>query len=476
MAVLALVGPARGARLRVFLLALAVTDDIGALIVIALRYTAHLHLLPLLWAAVGVAAIAGLRRLQAWRGVGYAVVSVATWLATYLSGIAPTLAGVVIALILPVYPPRRTEVEEAGRLATAFRQSPNPEYARAARQGIDRAVSVNERLMRLHEPYTGFVIVPLFALANAGVRVSEGALAQAIRSPITWGVVAGLVVGKFLGITGTTLLAARLRGNSPFGPGFRRTWLAGGAALSGIGFTIALFIIQLALPDPRQADQARIGVLAATVLATAIGSTVFALDRRLRPCSIDEAEMLVRPVDSARDHIRGPVDAPLTIIEYGDFECPFCSKATGSLAQVRAHFGDELRYVFRHMPLEQHHPSARRAALASEAAARQGRFWEMHDLMFAHHDELSPDNLREYASRVGLDTARFDEDIRHGKVSVRVDDDAIDAGTAELSGTPTFYLGVADTPPRRHHGPHDAATLIANLTTLRNAGVQASSR
>lgn len=463
---LALVGPARGARLRVFLLTLAVADDIGALLVIAVRYTEHLRIMPLLCAVAGFVAIAWLRRLQAWRGVGYAVVSAATWLATYESGIHPTLAGVVIALILPVFPPQRGEVERAAKLTIAFRQSPNPEYARAARLGIDRAVSVNERLMRLHEPYTSFVIVPIFALANAGVRLDGQTLTDAAHSPLTWGVIVGLVVGKFVGIFGMTALSAAWRPKS-MAPGIGVSRLAGGAALSGIGFTISLFIVDLALHEQRLKDEARVGVLAATVIATALGWLIFAVDRRVDPPSPAAATALLRPLDPDRDHIRGPVDAPLTLVEYGDFECPFCSKATGSLMQVRTHFGDDLRYVFRHLPLEEYHPAAKRAAQAAEAAGAQGKFWEMHDLLFRHHDALTPDDLRGYADAIELDIDRFEEDLRLGKFAVRVDDDAIDAESSDVNGTPTFYLGARSETPRRHSGPHDAATLIARLEELR---------
>jgi Na+/H+ antiporter NhaA len=463
---LALIGPACGARLRVFLLTLAVADDIGALAVIAVVYTDDLRLAPLGFAALGLLAIAWLRRQGAWRGFGYAVVSVLTWLAFYESGVHPTLAGVMIALILPVYPPRRSEVERAAELTRAFRQSPNPEYARAARLGLDRAVSVNERLMRLHEPYTSFIIVPLFALANAGVTLSADTMRAAATSPVTWGIVAGLVAGKFIGIAGASAIVERIRPGS-LAPGLRPTRLAGGAALSGIGFTISLFIVDLALGDSALADEARIGVLAATVIATVLGWAIFAADRRLHPESADANLRLLRPIDLERDHVRGPVDAPLTLVEYGDFECPFCSKATGSIRQVREHFGDELRYVFRHLPLEEHHPAARYAAQAAEAAAAQGKFWDMHDTLFRNHEALAPDDIRTYAEELALDLDRFDEDLRISRYAARVDDDSIDAESSDVNGTPTFFIGVGVETPVRHRGHYDAATLIARLEALR---------
>ncbi|UYP17552.1 Na+/H+ antiporter NhaA [Rhodococcus sp. Z13] len=459
---LALVGPRCPARLRVFVLTLAVADDIGALGIIAFVYTDHLRPVFLIPAALGLLLILQFRRLEVWRGVVYFVVAAATWVAFYESGVHPTLAGVLIALILPVYPPRRTEVERAHELTRAFRQSPNSDYARAAQLGVLRAVSVNERLLRLYRPYTAFLVVPIFALANAGVEITAATLAAAVRSPITWGVVVGLVVGKLVGITAATAIFARLRpGSLP--PGLTLSQIGGGAALAGIGFTISLFIVDLAIESPDAADDARIGVLAAAVLATALGWALFRLADRRHPPEGPAGLVLLRPVDPDRDHVRGRHDAPLTLVEYGDFECPFCSRATGSIRDVHDHFGDDLRYVFRHLPLDHEHPHARVAAEASEAAAAQGRFWEMHDHLFAHSDALSRDEIYEHAERLGLDMDRFDEDLRVGRYRHRVEDDELDAETGDVSGTPTFYLGATGSDLLRHTGPFDAATLIRRL-------------
>jgi Na+/H+ antiporter NhaA len=464
---LAVVGPRRAERLRIFLLTLAVADDVGALAIIALVYTDELRILPLVVAAVGLLVVLQLRRLQVWRGGAYLVVSVVTWVAFDASGVHATLAGVLIALLLPVYPPRRHEVERASELTRAFRQSPNPEYARNARLGLERAVSVNERLMRLWQPYTAFIIVPVFALANAGVPLTAATLQAAATSPLTWGVVLGLVVGKFVGISGATALMARLRPGS-IAPGLTATQVGGGAALSGIGFTISLFIVDLALTDPLLADEARVGVLAASVIALGLGALVFRVGARLRPEPFDVSSVLLRPVDPGRDHVRGPVDAPLTIVEYGDFECPFCSKATGSTREVRAYFGNDVRYVFRHFPLEDVHPNARIAAEVSEAAAEQGRFWDAHDTFFAHSEALDRESLLGYCADLGLDIDRLEEDLRDGDVTRRVSDDQIDARGSELPGTPTFFLGIRGSRPRRHLGPYDAKTLIAALERLRS--------
>lgn len=459
---LAVIGPRKAARLRIFLLTLAIADDIGALAIIAVFYTDNLDITALLLAVLGLAAIALLRHLAVWRGIGYFVVAIATWVAFYESGVHPTLAGVMIALILPVYPPRRAEVERAADLTRAFSQSPNPDYARAARLGLDQAVSVNERLMRLYQPYTAFIIVPIFALANAGVVLSAETLRAAATSPLTWGIVIGLSMGKLIGITSAAAIFVKLKPSS-LAPGLTLSQIAGGAALSGIGFTISLFIVDLALDDELLADEARVGVLAASVVAAGLGWLLFRIDARIHPPRQENSNRILRPVDPKRDHIRGPVDAPLTIVEYGDFECPFCSKATGSIREVRLHFGDGIRYVFRHLPLDDYHPHARHAAQASEAAAAQGKFWEMADILFAHSDALEPDDIDRYAVELDLDIDKFDDDLRTGDYVIRVEDDELDANSSYVDGTPTFYLGRGDTNLVRHTGPYDAASLIRAL-------------
>ncbi|MGW8377965.1 Na+/H+ antiporter NhaA [Streptomyces sp. ODS28] len=462
LGVLALVVPYSAGRLRPFLLALAVADDIGALMVIALFYTDELSLAALVPAVLGLLAVAVLARFGQWRGPAYLVFSVMVWLSVYASGVHPTIAGVAIALLMPVYPPRRAEVEDAALLARRFRQSPSPEYGRLARLGMERAVSINERLYRLWSPWSTLVIVPLFAVANAGVRLDGPTLAEAARSPLTWGIVLGLVAGKTLGITGASALAVRLGGVLP--SGLRLPQLAGGAALSGIGFTISLFIIDLALEDPALQNQARIGVLLASALAVLCGWLISRVAERRESGDGEAApSRLVVPVTVERDHIRGPADAPLTLVEYADFECPFCGRATGGIEEVRRHFGDRLRYVFRHHPLPDVHPHAESAALASEAAAAQGSFWEMHDRLFAHADALTYDDLLEHAAALGLDTERFDRDMRLGVRTGRVRDDAATGRDSGVRGTPTFFIG-----DRLHEGPHDAVTLIEQLTALEN--------
>ncbi|MDQ0574435.1 Na+/H+ antiporter NhaA [Agromyces albus] len=459
---LAVIGPKFPARLRTFLLTLAVVDDIGALIAIAVFYSDGLRLVPLALVAVLLVALALVRFLPAARGPAYAVLGVALWIALTAAGVHPTLAGVAVALLIPVFPPKRMEVERAAELTRAFRESPNSVYARDATRSLRDSISINERLQTEWGPYIAFVVLPVFALANAGVRLDPATLADAAGSTLTWGVVAGLVVGKLIGIAGTTAIVQKLR-IGRLAPGLTMPRIAGGAALSGIGFTISLFIVGLAIEDPEQQDLARVGVLAASVIAFALGWAVLTVADRVRPPQAIGAK-LVRPVDVERDHFRGRSDAPLTIVEYGDFECPFCSRATGSIDAVLAYFGDEVRWVWRHLPLEPVHPHAREAAQAAEAAGRQGRFLEMALMMFANQDRLETGALFRYAEELGLDTDRFAEDLRSPEVVRRVEDDVLDAELMDLHSTPTFFIG-----ERRHKGPYDSVSLIRALEGSRDA-------
>jgi Na+/H+ antiporter NhaA len=459
---LAIVGPKFPARLRTFLLTLAVVDDIGALIAIAVFYNEGIQVVPLAIVAVLLVALALVRFLPAGRGPAYAVLGFALWLGVAAAGVHPTLAGVAVALLIPVFPPQRLDVERAAELTRAFRESPSSAYARAATRSLRDSISINERLQSEWSPYIAFVVLPLFALANAGVRLDPATLADAVVSPLTWGVVAGLVVGKFVGITGATALVRRL-GLGRLAPGLTMARIAGGAALSGIGFTIALFIVALAIDDPEAQDLARVGVLAASVIAFVLGWAILSIGDRVQP-PVPVGARLVRPVDVERDHFKGRPDAPYTLVEYGDFECPFCSRATGSIDAVRAHFGDDVRWVFRHLPLEAVHSHAKESAQAVEAAALQGRFLDMALRLFEHQDHLTTEDLFEHARALGLDMDRFAEDLRSPAVVRRVDDDLLDAEMMDLHSTPTFFIG-----DKRHKGPYDSATLIRALESSREA-------
>ncbi|MFD7689121.1 Na+/H+ antiporter NhaA [Streptomyces sp. NPDC059781] len=455
---LAVVGPRFVTQLRVFLLAVTVIDDIVAVSVIGLVYSDTVRPLPLLAALALCVVLAALTPLGAWRAAPYLLVVLALWLATLASGLHASIAGMLGGLLIPAHAPAPEAVDRATRLARAFRQSPRADVGLSARLGLQRAVSVNERLQLMLHPWASYVVVPLFALASAGIDLRGGVLGSALSSRLTWAVVVGLVAGKLLGVWGGARLGTRLRlGKLPqgVGPGH----VVGGAVLSGIGFTVSLLIAGLAFDDPALRDRAVVGVLLAAVFATALGWLAFHLAAVLRgETDADLPRVLDRPVDPATDHIAGPPDAPLTLVEYGDFECPYCARATGVTRELRERFGDRLRYVFRHLPLPDVHPHAVLAARAAVAAGAQGRFWQMHDLLYEHQDRLEFEDIAAYAIEIGLDVARFLEDIDDEETAERVRADAAGAEASGALGTPTFFVG-----DRRHTGPYDAETLAGEL-------------
>ena len=453
---LALIGPKAPGRLRVFLLALAVVDDIGALSIIALVYTENFNPLPLLVAAVGLAGVFLTRYLQSGRGLVYATLSVIVWLAFLGSGVHPTLAGVAIALLVPVYRPDRREVEHALDLARTFRQSPNTEYARAAANSLRESISINERLQSAYAPYVAYVVLPLFALANAGVQLNGEILTAAAGSSVTWGIIVGLVLGKLLGVFGSTSIL-RLFRLGEFGPGLTADRLAGGGALCGIGFTISLFIVELAIDDEAVQNEARVGVLTASVIAFLLAALIFRVSDRMRPTQ-EAGRVLLRPVDPRRDHLWGPIDAPLTLVEYGDFQCGFCLKATGSVEEVHRELEGRIRYVWRHAPLTRFHPNALAAAEASEAASLQGKFFEFERSLFSDQEHQLPSDIIRRAQKLGLDVDRFEQDLTSAGVAARVRDDMLDAEAMDITAVPTFFVN-----GRRHTGPYDAQSLIRAL-------------
>ncbi len=455
---LALAGPRASTQLRVFLLSLSVVDDIGALTVIAVFYSDEIDLTALAIAALCILCFQLLARLQVWRGPAYFAVGVAMWLAMNASGVHATIGGVLLGLLVSAYPPRREEVESAGVLARAFRQSPQVSLARQAKLSVERAISPNERIGALLVPWSGYVVVPVFALANAGVHFSTELLGRAVTSPITLGVFVALVVGKAVGIGGAATLAVRMRlGSLPPGVPLSSVW--GGAALSGLGFTVSLFVADLAFPDTELRDEAMVGILAAAVAAAAMGMGLFRLLARRDPVQQPEgAHLLDPPVDPERDHVRGPVGAPLELVEFGGLECPFCGRATGVVEELRSRFGDDLRYVFRHLPLPEVHPHGELAAEATEAAGAQGAFWAMHDRLFAHQDQLEANDLLDHAAALGLDLGRFAQDLGDGTFSARVRADVASAEASGVGGTPTFFVNGV-----RHEGPTATDALAAAL-------------
>jgi Na+/H+ antiporter NhaA len=467
LGMLALVGPRFPDRLRAYMLTVVVVDDVVALVVIATVYSGHVALAALLVSGCIVAAILVVRAAGVRVGLVHAVLGAATWVALLKSGVDPVVVGLVMGLLTYAYPAARADLERATDLFRLFREQPTPELERTARVGLRAAISPNERLQQLYHPWTSYAIVPLFALANAGIAISGGFLARAYGSPVTLGILLGYVVGKPVGITGTSWLVTTLsrgRLRPPVG------WasVAGAGTVAGIGFTISLLIATHAFHG-EALEEAKLGVLTAALTASLLTWLVFRatalLPKRLRIRALlgtSEAIVdLAEPVDPERDHVRGPAEAPVTVVEYGDFECPYCGRAEPAVRELLREFGD-VRYVWRHLPLTDVHPHARAAAEAAEAAAEQGAFWEMHDLLLENQDELTAPDLMSHAERLGLDVERFEADLQRGVGTARIEEDVDSADLSGVSGTPTFFIN-----ERRHHGAYDVATLSAAVKTAR---------
>ncbi|WP_083731112.1 MULTISPECIES: Na+/H+ antiporter NhaA [Protofrankia] len=467
LGVLAVVGPRFPERLRTFLLTLTVVDDFVALVVIAVFYSEDVVWSALatglgIFAVILAARVAGMRS-----GLGYAALGFASWVALLRSGIDPIVVGLAMGLLTYAHPAERGDLERATDLFRSFREQPTPELARRARVGVWYAISPNERLQQIIHPWTSYLVVPLFALANAGVEISGDVLGRALRSPVTLGIIAGYLLGKPVGIVGSVwLVRAVTHGRVRLPVGWDA--ITGAGALAGIGFTVPLLIATMAFTGERLAE-AKIGILAAALAASVLSWIVFQVAGMLPARMRARAERgvseiiidLAEPVDPERDRIRGPLDAPVTLVEYGDFECPYCGRAEAVVRELLADFGD-LRYVWRHLPLTKVHPHAEYAAIAVEAAAEQGAFWEMHDLLFDRQSALTVRDLLRYAGELGLDLERFRADLRARAGADRVERDIASADVSDVSGTPTFFIN-----GRRHHGAYDAATLTLAITAAR---------
>jgi protein-disulfide isomerase len=176
----------------------------------------------------------------------------------------------------------------------------------------------------------------------------------------------------------------------------------------------------------------------------------------------DDILDLADDVDPERDHIRGSDDAPVTLVEYGDYQCPYCGQAEVVIRELLVSFGDELRYVWRHLPLNDVHEHAQMAAEAAEAAAAQGAFWEMHDTLLDHQDRLEAGDLDRYATAIGLDVQRFWHEVRTRAHAPRVAEDVASADASGVAGTPSFFIN-----GKRHQGAYDEATLGAAVRAAR---------
>jgi Na+/H+ antiporter NhaA len=466
LGVLALIAPG-GTRLRVTILTIAVIDDLVALFVIATVYTDHVSFVPLA-VAVGLFGVLFALRFAPirWRMQAAVPLGVAVWVALYKSGIDPVISGLAVGLVTSAYSPARTDLERVSELWRSFREQPTPELARSAQLGVSSAISANEQIQyRLH-PWTSYLIVPLFALANAGIQIDSKLLDDAVHSPVTLGIFFGYVIGKPVGIMGAAWLAARV--------GRLRRALSwpvalGGATVAGIGFTVSLLISTIAFSG-RQLDEAKVGVLATAVVASGLATLVFRVVRRLpenvRARQIlrtrDDILDLSEDVDPERDHVRGSDDAPVTLVEYGDYQCPYCGQAEVAIRELLDSFGDDLRYVWRHLPLTDVHEHAQMAAEATEAAGEQGEFWRMHDVLLDHQGDLEPPDLTRYARDLGLDVDRFWDALRSRRHAERVAEDVASADASGVAGTPSFFIN-----GRRHQGAYDVSTLSQAVRAAR---------
>ncbi|KZM35419.1 Na+/H+ antiporter NhaA [Oerskovia enterophila] len=283
--VLALFGPRCPDRLRLFLLTLAVVDDIGAITVMAVFYNDGVWLPGLGIAGVLVVALLVMRWLGVWRLAPYVGVGVALWLAVYSSGVHATLAGVLVGLLIPSRRSRRDQVDDVPGYAQRLREETTAEREHLTELAARAAVPASDRLQRVLHPWSAYVVVPVFGLANAGVQLDAESLSAAMTSRLTIGVAVALVVGNAVGIFGASALALRL-GLGDLPGRVRYSHLLGGAMLAGIGFTISLFIAELAFDDEALVEQAKIGILAGSLVAAVAGSvTLRILGERLPLCS-----------------------------------------------------------------------------------------------------------------------------------------------------------------------------------------------
>ena len=280
--VVSLVGKRVPGWLRLFLLTLAIVDDIGAILVIAIFYSESLSL-SWFGLAVGLCVlIAVLTRVRVWSGPLYLLLGIVVWWATFRSGVHATIAGVALGLLTPAKP---LQSESDARAVARWLQNKKTIVLmdiRRAGFGIAESRSVAERLEVSLHPYVSYLIVPVFALANAGVVLSADSLSAAVSSSVTIGVALGLLVGKTVGVAGFTWLATRLRLAS-LPSDVTRMHVLGVSLVAGVGFTVSLFVTSLAFGSSRFGDEAKIGVLTGSLVAAVLGLSVLWLAGRSRP-------------------------------------------------------------------------------------------------------------------------------------------------------------------------------------------------
>ncbi len=288
LGVLALVAPRSPHGLRTFLLSVAIVDDIGAIAVIAIFYSSGINLVSLGIAVGLLGFIYFLRSIRVWWVPIYVVLGAAVWLAVFESGVHATIAGVALGFLAPAHalePEARRRIplfeDEEGEAESDSAGELPASVARAAALRVQASTPVIERLEHELHRWTSFVIVPIFALANAGVVLSRDAVGNALGSTVTLGIVLGLVVGKVVGIAGSTWVAAR-SGIGALPDGVDHAGMLGIAGLAGIGFTVSLFIASLAFEPDGPIDEAKMGILLASVIASAVGGVLLRATRKQR--------------------------------------------------------------------------------------------------------------------------------------------------------------------------------------------------
>ncbi len=423
---LALIGPKEAPRLKLFLLAFAVIDDIGALVVIAVFYAESLNLVALAVAGLGLLGVWYLQRAGVWRVLPYLLLGIATWYAVYRSGVHATIAGVLIALLMPIHTVRSRDLERTNEIFRLFRQTPAPGTAMVAREAL--AFSIPPQAAPVLHPAALRQLPrgpPLRAGqrrgGNAGVALSGEAVGAAFASPLTWAVIVDLVLGKLIGVVVGAGVVTVLVPSSRL-PGLDLPRVAGVGALSGMGFTISLLVAGLALDDEALADQARIGVLCASLMALVLAAAIFRLGDRFWPLPPPEGETLRRPIDSHCDHIVGDIHAPVTLINYADMTYEGRWRLMEALKGMAPLMEKgKVRLVLRHMAYT---PEAINAALALEAANEQGRIWPMHDA----------------AAKAGLDVDELWSRITSETDGAKVTDDGLDVEGLQEDGSPVVYV------------------------------------
>ena len=458
LGVFALLGSRVPNRLRGLILTVTVVDDIVGLVVIATVYSHHLSVGHLLVAAgaFAMAAFAAWRRVRF--GLVYFALAAISRVALAKSGVDPIIVGLAAGLIAYAAPAARPDLERATSLVRDFREQPTPGRAQLARAGLATAISPNDRLAQIFHPWTSYVIVPLFGLANAGIPIDPKFLASAYRSPVSLGIIFGYVIGKPLGVTLASAVvtkASRGRLRPPVG------WAAviGGGATAGTGFTVSLLIASVAFSGsasrrppsvsspPRWSPRCWPGWFRrhrATPRRPTGPSALGPLRGHRRP----RRPRRRRPRPPARparrpDHPGRIRRLPMPPLRRGRTDHP------GTPGRRR-----RPALGWRHLPLNDVHPQAQLAAEASEAAAAQGAFWPMHDKLLEHQGQLGLDHLIEHARRFGLDVVRFATDLQTHRWSDRVAADVEGADLSGVSGTPTFFIN-----GQRQPAPYDTVSL-----------------